>query len=346
MRKFILMVVMLFMTLISVNAQIATENRKAFDNIYAGVEAGVATPLSFNSVFPLNTLIGVKVGKEFTPIYGLELEAGVALNDNIYNDLKWTNTIVKGTNLGLNGVINLSNMFGGYKGTPRWFEVKTNTGLGWFHYWNAGGHNDLSAKTGFDVAFNLGNKKAHSIVLSPGVFWNLSGSGKIKFDKRAAQFYLMASYVYHFKTSNGTHHFKTYDVGAMIYEIDRLNNELAKKPTEVVKYVEKVVEKPVEATNHATGFGVNETIFFAYDSAELDDRAKETLNNLGTAEYTIDGYASSEGSTEYNKELSQRRADAVKEYLEARGAKITSSVGHGVLFGTTTGRVVIVKTSK
>ena len=51
---------------------------------------------------------------------------------------------------------------------------------------------------------------------------------------------------------------------------------------------------------------------------------------------------SSEGSTEYNKELSQRRADAVKAYLEGRGARVESAVGHGVQFGATTGRIAVV----
>ena len=123
----------------------------------------------------------------------------------------------------------------------------------------------------------------------------------------------------------------------MLGEINRLNQELAKKPAEVV--VEKVVTKEVPAVINTT----NATIFFAFDSDKLDDRAKAELDKLGeNGIYCIDAYASSEGSTEYNVALSQRRADAVKKYLEGRGAKVESAVGHGVQFGTTTGRVAIV----
>jgi outer membrane protein OmpA-like peptidoglycan-associated protein len=131
----------------------------------------------------------------------------------------------------------------------------------------------------------------------------------------------------------------------MIDEINRLNDELAKKPTEVevVKYVDREVPATNAVEEKATGFGVNETVYFAFNSAELDARAKETLDKLGqNGIYVVDGYASSEGSTAYNLKLSQRRADAVKAYLESRGARVDSATGHGVQFGTTTGRVVIV----
>ena len=340
MRKFILMMAIMFATIFTANAQIATENAKFFDNTYVGVEAGVTTPLNFNSVFPVNTVVGLKVGKELTPVFGVEANGQVFFNDN--NVGRWTNTFVKGTNVGLNGTVNFTNLFLGYKGTPRFFEVKTNTGLGWLHRWDTS-DNGFTAKTAVDLAFNLGKAKAHTVTVTPGVWWNLYDNGsKMQFNKNRAQLGLFVGYTYHFKTSNGTHAFKTYDVGGMLAEIDRLNAELAKKPTTVTNTVIQNVVDTV-MVEHTTGFGVKETVYFDYDSSELDSRAKETLDKLGqNGVYVVDGYASSEGSTEYNKALSQRRADTVKAYLESCGAKVDSSVGHGVLFGTTTGRVVVV----
>lgn len=379
MKKFILTMIIAFMMIFSANAQIATENAKLFDNTYVGVEVGATTPLNFNSVFPVNTVAGIKFGKELTPVFGLEAEGFAAFGDNVYrygfngsiptngafnvHKNGSVNTFVKATNVGINGVINWTNLLFGYQGTPRFFEVKTNTGLGWLHYFGdytpaftvggytvAGKRNVLTAKTAVDLAFNLGNKKAHTITVSPGVYWNLNETGAVQFNKNYAQFGIMVGYTYHFKTSNKTHAFKTYDVGAMIGEIDRLNSELAKKPTEVevIKYVDRTVNNynaPVtNSVQNATGFGVNETVYFAFNSADLDDRAKETLDKLGqNGVYVVDAYASSEGNTEYNLKLSQRRADAVKAYLEGRGARVESATGHGVQFGTTTGRVAIVK---
>ena len=333
------MMMALMMSFCVANAQLATENSKFFDNVYVGAEVGATTPLDFSPMFPLNTVAGIKVGKELTPVFGLEAEWQLFFNEN--DLMPWTSTFVKGSNLGVNGVTNLSNLFFGYTGTPRVFEVKANTGLGWLRPWDTKA-NSLTAKTALDLAFNIGKKRAHTVTVTPGIWWDLHGDGgKIQFNKNFAQFGVFVGYTYHFKTSNGTHHFKVYDVGALNDQIRGLTNELAKKPRVVTR--EKVVEKVVEKTvTQATG--VNETVYFAFDSAELDDRAKETLNALGqNGVYVVDAWASNEGSTEYNLKLSQRRADAVKAYLESRGAKVDSATGHGVQFGTSTGRVAVVK---
>lgn len=374
MKKFIFTLAIAMMAVISVNAQTATENSKVLDNTYVGVEAGVSTPLNFNSMFPVNPAVGVKLGKEFTPVFGLEVEGVAILSDNFYRDgvngsipaagafnvhkAGSINTFVKATNVGLNGVINWSNLLLGYQGTPRFFEVKTNTGIGWLHYFGhmptnvvgawmpTGKKNALTAKTAVDFAFNLGKEKAHTITVSPGVYWNLNETGAVQFNKNFAQLGVMVGYTYHFKTSNGTRHFKTYDVGAMAAEIGHLNEELAKKPkeVEVIKYVDRNNAPATNAFGNATGFCVTETVYFAFNSAELDARAKDALDKLGqNGVYVIDAYASCEGSTAYNLKLSQRRADAVKAYLESRGAKVDSATGHGVQFGTTTGRVAVVK---
>lgn len=341
----------MFATIFSANAQIATENAKLFDNTYVSVGVGAATPLNFSDVLPLNPSATIAVGKLFTPVWGAEIEGTVwGFNENGF---KRNNSFdfLKGHYVGVNGLVNLSNLFAGYRGTPRLFEVSTVLGTGWTHRYLDGNDNDEDAfgvRTGLDLAFNLGKAKAHTLSIRPAVFWDVTASQSTtmpaQFNVNHAQLYLGVAYTYHFKTSNGTHHFKTYDVGAMEYEIARLNKALDEKPKEVI--VERVVTKEVPATATAAVATVNETtstVFFAFDSAELDDRAKETLDKLGeNGVYCIDAYASSEGSTEYNLALSQRRADAVKEYLEARGCKIESAVGHGVQFGTTTGRVAVV----
>lgn len=341
MKKFILTLVIAFMMIFTANAQIATEKSNALDNINIGVTAGVSTPLDFNSIFPLNTNVGVKVGKNFTPAFGIQAEGIAFLNDNHFSDI---NTTVKATNVGGNLVFNLSNIFGGYNGTPRVFEISTVTGMGWMHAWNTS-NNFLTAKTGLDLAFNIGKKKAHSIVITPAVYWNLNKFGDIKFDKRGSQLAVNISYIYHFKTSNGTHHFKTYDVGAMIDEINRLNGALAECESREPRVIEKIVtaETPDMQQTDAVDNVTDTYVFFAYDSAELDNRAKEELNKLGeNGIYDILAFASNEGGTEYNIVLSQRRADAVKAYLENRGCKINSAVGKGVAFGLTTGRVAVV----
>ena len=338
MKKFILMLVAIA-TMTVANAQIATENAKLFDNVYAGAEIGVATPLNFDGMFPLNTVVGLKIGKELTPVVGFEVEGQFFFNDN--NVGRWTQTFFKGSNLGLNGTINLNNLFAGYKGTPRFFEVKTNTGLSWLRFWNGGG-NSLGVKTALDFNFNLGKEKAHTLFVSPGVYWNVRNGAQLQFNKDLAQLAVMAGYVYHFKTSNGTHHFKTYDVGAMVADLNQLCKENLNQRTVIEKVKDKVVTKVVEKVVEKVKY-VNNTcvVNFAKNSYVLTDEAKEVLNGI-SGSVDILGYASPEGTQDYNQKLSQKRADVVSEYLKNKGVEVKSAVGYGSV-GEASNRIVIVK---
>ena len=355
MKKFIFSLVMALMAIVSVNAQIATENSNALDNIAAGVTVGASTPLDFNSVFPLNTNVGVKVQKDFTPVFGAQIEALAFLNDNHFADIK---TLVKTTNLGFNGVINLSNAFCGYNGTPRTFEVSAVAGLGWLRAWDIK-DNSLSAKTGVDLTLNLGKNKAHSFVLTPAVYWNLHKIDAIQFTKHGAQLALNLTYMYHFKTSNGTHHFKTYDVGAMISEIDRLNGALAECESREPKVVEKIVVKEVPVTVDGQKVVVDENgtpvtngtdrdawiVPFNNNSAYLNVEAHFILNQIGrNSVVDIVATASTTGTDEYNQKLSEWRAKSVATYLKGRGVKVNSAVGKGK--NPESGRVAIVTLTK
>ena len=335
MKKFLFLMTLLFSSLASVDAQIATQNSNVLDNIYVGVTGGVSTPLDFNSVFPLNTNAGLVIGKEFNPYVGVNIEGLAMFNDNHFCNAE---TFVKAVNVGLNGTLNLSNTFAGYKGTPRAVEFGAVAGFGWLHTWEAH-DNYLTTKTGVDVKFNLGKNKAHTIMLTPAVYWNLSKFGNVKFNKNHAQLALNVTYVYHFKTSNGTHHFKTYDVGALIAENNELRASEKRKPKVVEKVVEKVIIKEVPqqtATNSVATVHGEWGVKFAFNSAELTDEAKATLDKVPAgAEVDLEGFASPEGNAQYNQKLSQKRADAVAKYLTDNGVKVKSAVGKGVPYTRT-----------
>ena len=332
--KKILLMLALFSAVVTANAQIATENSNAFDNVGVGVTAGVSTPLDFNSVFPFNTNVGLKITKDITPVIGFQIEGLAVLNDNHFSDLK---TAVKATNVGLNGALNLSNFFWGYKGTPRVFEVSTVAGLGWLHTWNTS-ENSMTAKTGLDLAFNLGKNKVHSLVLTPAVYWNLHKIDAIQFNKKGAQLALNLSYIYHLKTSNGTHHFKTYDVGAMNNEINYLHGKLDECEKREPKLVERIVEKKVAVPTNTEWF-----VQFAQKSAELTAEAKATLDKIGeNLVVDIIGTSSPEGDAEFNQRLSEKRAAVVADYLTKRGVKVNSWAGKGVQIGLATNRLAIV----
>lgn len=338
MKKFILMFVMAF-AMIGVNAQTAVQTSDFLDNTFVGGEVGVATPLDFNSVFPLNTVVGVHAGKWFTPVWGAEIEGTAWFGSNHFTE-KNGNT-VRATYVGVNGIVNWSNFLFGYNGVPRFFEVSTVLGTGWMHNYNAHINdyhsNYLGVKTGLDLAFNLGKNKAHTVSVRPSVFWNVYDGHEmpLQFNKNYAQLYLGVAYTYHFKASNGTHHFKTYDIGALNDEITSLRSDLAKKPKEVT--VEKIITKevPVSVTD-----ATERVVYFAKNSDTLTDAAKAVLDKVnGTVK--VSAYASPEGTEAYNKALSQRRADVVKAYLENRGVTVTESVGYGV-DGEASNRVAVV----
>lgn len=71
---------------------------------------------------------------------------------------------------------------------------------------------------------------------------------------------------------------------------------------------------------------VGDRVFFETDSAELTSQARATLDKQAQwlqryhrYAFTIEGHADERGTREYNLALGARRAQAVYEYLAARG---------------------------
>ncbi len=318
----------LFVLVSFTNAQTAYEKAKVLDNISIGIVGGVTTPLDFNSVFPLSGVAGIKLQKDFNPVVGMNVEGLVNFGDKDYSI-----TMIKSINTGINGIVNLTNLFCGFK--PHKFEVNTETGLGWLHEWPEHS-NYLSSKTGLNFAFNI--NEAHSIIINPAVYWNLSKTGKIQFNNNYAQLALLVGYVYHFKTSNGTHSFKAYNIGAMNDEINNLRAELEKKPKEVIKEITKETIKEVIKTQTIG----NTIVFFAQNSYELTSNAKSELTKIPKgSKVSIVGSASPEGAVNYNKKLSEKRAKIVSDFLTENGVIVENCIGTGVT-DNTSGRIATI----
>jgi peptidoglycan-associated lipoprotein len=71
---------------------------------------------------------------------------------------------------------------------------------------------------------------------------------------------------------------------------------------------------------------VGDRVFFESDSTELSGQARATLDkqaqwlqSYGRYAFTVEGHADERGTREYNIALGARRAQAVREYLSARG---------------------------
>jgi peptidoglycan-associated lipoprotein len=92
-----------------------------------------------------------------------------------------------------------------------------------------------------------------------------------------------------------------------------------------------VTEPTIDELNRT---GVLKTVYFAYNSNELDDAAKSTMQANAAwlkahAKYTIEigGHCDERGSIGYNVALGDRRATAVKTYLGGLGVDGTKLVG-------------------
>ena len=337
MKKFILsLMVMLTVMLSSANAQIAYQKADFLDNVYVGLNGGVSSPLDFNSVTPFNAQAGVKVGKNWSPVFGTNIEGTAVFGDNHFAD---SHTFVKATYVGLNGTLNLTNLFLNYN-PDKVFETSLEAGIGWIHNYhtftptNIDGHaNYLGAKTGVILAWNIGNNKAWQLYAEPSVYWNLSKTDKIQFNKHNAQLAVSVGVVYKFKTSNKTHNFKVYNIydytSALEEARDRIaaleaqNAELSKRPTETYNVVKETNKETIVYSQDIF------TVSFLQNSAELTQDAKNILDKVGASlPVKVIGSTSPEGSTRRNSELSVQRANAVAEYLKSRGVEVVSAEGN------------------
>lgn len=72
-----------------------------------------------------------------------------------------------------------------------------------------------------------------------------------------------------------------------------------------------------------------ENVRFAYDSADLDDAARASLQKNSawmqrwtSTSVTVEGHADARGTSEYNLALGERRATAVRDYLVSLGVAV------------------------
>lgn len=335
--KKILFILVMIMSVFVVNAQTAIESQKALDNTYIGIEGGAFTPMSFNSVFPLNGTAGIKLGKNFTPVYGINIEGTSWFGSASDNQSRFSyKNVVRATTVGMNLTMDVTN----FSYNPnRKFHVILENGIGWLHAFNSNtsDYNDLYIKN--SVLFAWTPTQSWSFYAGPAIYWNVSKDGPIQFNKNHSQLGINIGVNYHFKTSNGTHSFKKYDIGAMNEEINALraeNQELInRKPEVVTKTIYK--ERIITETKYVPSTYV---IFFAQGSAELNDYS--ILDSIPTdVVVDIKATASPEGAIKFNQKLSEQRAKIVSNYLTKRGIKVNSCKGLGVT-GNTSNRVAIV----
>ena len=357
MKKFIAVIVAC-LTCSGIYAQRAYEGANLGDNWSIGIHAGVTTPLTHSAFFPnMRATWGLGIGKQLTPFFGMGVEAMTSINTTA------SKTAFDNTNVSLLTSVNLSNLFAGYWGTPRLFEIETVAGLGWLHYAQNGDgdRNSISSKLGLNFNFNLGEAKAWTIGIKPALVYDLNACGErnVGFNANRAAWEITAGLKYHFRCSNGKHHIsfaKLYDqaeVDALNEQVNNLRQTNVDQEAELTAANQRNAELeqqladcknqgPVIVTDTITSHKKTLESVVTFRQGGVSVVASQTpnveriatyLKNHEKATVSIKGYASPEGKAEVNARIAQQRADAVKSLLVKRykiAEKRITAEGQGV----------------
>ena len=342
MKKFIAVTVAC-LTCSGIYAQRAYEGANLGDNWSIGIHAGVTTPLTHSAFFPnMRATWGLGIGKQLTPFFGMGVEAMTSINTTA------SKTAFDNTNVSLLTSVNLSNLFAGYWGTPRLFEIETVAGLGWLHYAQNGDgdRNSISSKLGLNFNFNLGEAKAWTIGIKPALVYDLNACGErnVGFNANRAAWEITAGLKYHFRCSNGKHHIsfaRLYDqaeVDALNEQVNNLRQTNVDQEAELTAANQRNAELeqqladcknqgPVIVTDTITSHKKTLESVVTFRQGGVSVVASQTpnveriatyLKNHEKATVSIKGYASPEGKAEVNARIAQQRADAVKSLLVKR----------------------------
>ena len=335
----------------------ALQGTKFGDNWSIGINAGAVTPLTHSSFFKdARPAFGFGITKQLTPVFGLGIQ-GMG-----YVNTTQSKTAFDASDVSLLGKVNLMNLFGGYQGTPRLFEIEALAGMGWLHYYmnGPGDQNSWSTRFGMNLNFNLGEAKAWTLGVRPAIVYDMEGdfnAAKSRFNVNNAAFELTAGITYHFMTSNGTHHFtnvKPYDpveIANLNSAVNDLRSQVNNKDNQLINANQQVNELqselnecrnkvvPVETVVKTSRIPESIITFrqgkSVVDASQLPnvERVASYMNKHMNATVVIKGYASPEGNLAFNEKLAKARAEAIKTILVKKykidAARITAE-GQGI----------------
>lgn len=335
----------------------ALQGTKFGDNWSIGINAGAVTPLTHSSFFKdARPAFGFGITKQLTPVFGLGIQ-GMG-----YVNTTQSKTAFDASDVSLLGKVNLMNLFGGYQGTPRLFEIEALAGMGWLHYYmnGPGDQNSWSTRFGMNLNFNLGETKAWTLGVRPAIVYDMEGdfnAAKSRFNVNNAAFELTAGITYHFMTSNGTHHFtnvKPYDpveianlnsaVNDLRSQVNNKDNQLINANQQVNALQSELNEcrnkvVPVETVVKTNRIPESIITFrqgkSVVDASQLPnvERVASYMNKHVNTTVVIKGYASPEGNLAFNEKLAKARAEAIKTILVKKykidAARITAE-GQGI----------------
>lgn len=329
MRKFYLILFVLFSTVVSAQT---VESSRFFDNWSVGLKGGGVIPVKYSN-FPGSTraVMGLDLRKEITPIFGVGVEGEWSINTSGWERFPHSAYTFDHQLVGGYAAVNLMNAIGGYKGTPRLFEVELVAGLGWIHSYLSEGSdtNSWYTKYGVNLNFNVGKQKAWILGIKPAIVFDMTEGMETNFRARRLYAELQLGAAYRFKNRNKTHSFVLCDKVATQAEVDALNGKINALREEVLAMKKRNQERKRPETRevikevrvmdtriaNAVGFDINSDIVKGTEFANLSNVAAWLKENKDV-NVDIVAYADAEtGTPEYNQALSVRRAENVKKVL-------------------------------
>ena len=360
MKKILFMLIAL-VAAISANAEQAIVESKFYDNVSITLKGGVTTPLQNPVDYPRG-MFGIEFEKMITPVFGLGVEGEWTIDTSTWPNQIPSSHAIDHQYVGVYGATNMMNLLAGYKGEPRAFEIETVLGVGWGHSydsWQGGDENVVVTKVGLNLNYNFGDEKEWTVSLKPAVVWNMSqvpseGLTLANYNINRGALQVQAGFTYHFKGSNDSRHFLICDKKYTQRDIDNLNNSIntlreqnAKDKETANNQINQLLKtnqyltdalKKCQETKVESAEIVNRQVFspiqFKQGSAMLvnSDAALKSIAEAMIADggtYTVYGYASEEGSEEWNKELSMNRACVVADELVFWGVDVNKIVVEG-----------------
>ncbi|MDO5447630.1 MAG: OmpA family protein [Prevotellaceae bacterium] len=316
---------------------------KVTDNMYVSLQGGVYEPLMGQDILgDARPVVRLSVNKYFNTVMGVSLYGEAFINNNNNRD-SWTTTnygpgqktVVDFTHFGANALVNLSNLFCGYNGAPRFFEVVAEAGIGAGHLFGVEKANFSTTNFALDFNFNLNDK------------WQINVRPAVEFQHD------YANYNDHFYYLNGKQALATltagvaYNLGGVFTAIvprdqaeidglnakinglrgeldgknaalkaaqDEINNLKAKLAAEANKPAPVVEAKDNSILQPSVIFRQGKSVIDPAQYAQVEMVAKY-MKNHPDAKILVEGYASPEGAADLNQKLSEARANAVKTAL-------------------------------
>ncbi|MCQ2114445.1 MAG: OmpA family protein [Bacteroidaceae bacterium] len=368
--KKLLMIAAVAVFALNASAADGFKSTKPLDNTYISLQGGVYEPLTGQNILKdARPVVRLSVNKFFNTVIGASIWGQAYINNNNYNDksnypfynYSWLNergnkTMFDGLNVGISGLVNLNNLFAGYAGAPRFFEVIAEAGVGYFHQFGAQWWNP---STGLLEDVNNWRNVAHSTInLALNCNFNINNKWQINLrpevqylenvthmDANKAQVQLTAGVAYNLgDVFTPIVPRSQEEIDGLNGQINSLKGQLANKDNVIAaknKEIEALKNRPVEKVRDVTNVISNAAtnVFFKINSAKIAD-PKDFVNLDAVAAAAIKsgsrvvimGTADSKtGSAKINQKLSDARANAAKEYLISKGvaADMITTAGEG-----------------